>query len=150
VRFLILTMQVEAISAFLLTVVVATFVAWPFFVRPAENPEAGTPEAQLTPLERQKLEAYAAIKEAEFDHQMGKLNDADFAVLRERYSRQALAAIAAIETSQAGAQRIGQRAEGRLPSRIAFCPTCGRGLPPRASFCPGCGIALRPLKEAVA
>jgi hypothetical protein len=132
--------------AALLVLGVAAFVGWPFFAR--EAPEASA-EAQLTPLERQKLEAYAAIKEAEFDYQMGKLTEPDFTALRDRYTGQAIAAIAAIESAhgRAGARRT---VADRKAVRIAYCPNCGRGVPPRANFCPGCGRALKPLDEAVA
>jgi hypothetical protein len=130
--------------AILLTVAAATFVAWPFFAR--EIGEA-PPEAQLSPLERQKVEAYSAIKEAEFDYQMGKLTETDFDALRERYSQQALAAIAAIQQARAAATPIGKASEGRRAARVAYCPSCGRAVPPRGNFCPGCG---RGLSEAVA
>jgi membrane protease subunit (stomatin/prohibitin family) len=96
-------------------------------------------------LERQKFDAYAAIKEAEFDHRMGKLSDADLAALREKYGTQALQAIAALDSAHVAQQR--KLGEIRHPTRIAFCPTCGRGVPPRANFCPACG---RSPKEAVA
>jgi len=130
--------------AILLTASVAAFVVWPFF---GHKEGEAPPEAQLSPLEKQKLEAYAAIKEAEFDYQMGKLTEGDFNMLRERYSQQALAAIAAIEQAQSRPTPIGKAAEGRKATRIAYCPSCGRGVPARANFCPGCG---RGLKEAVA
>jgi len=131
----------------LLIAAAAVFVALPFFWAESEGPG---PAALRAPadrplLERQKLEAYAAIREAEFDHRMGKLSDADLAASRAQYSAQALAAIAALEAAAAAQPR--QWTEVRRPTRIAFCPTCGRGVPPRANFCPGCG---RSLKEAVA
>jgi hypothetical protein len=138
-------------AAVLLIAAAAGFVLWPLFAHP--RAELG-PEVELSPLERQKREAYAAIREAEFDHQMGKLTDGDLAVLREKYTRQALEAIAALEAARSGSpSKVGgaaRRAEGHKPSRIAFCPACGFDLPPRANFCPACGEGLRALKEMVA
>jgi rubrerythrin len=126
-----------------LIVAAAAFVAAPFLrSEPLVEMVGAAPRGQW---ERQKLDAYAAIKEAEFDHRMGKLSEADFAALRERYSAQALQAIAALESAHAAQHR--KLGEVRRPTRIAFCPTCGRGVPPRANFCPACG---RSLKEAVA
>ncbi len=123
-----------------LIIATAAFVAAPLFTpEPSAESASAAPRGQL---ERQKLEAYAAIKEAEFDYRMGKLSDADFAALRDKYSAQALHAIAALEHAQP--RRVG---DARRPARIAFCPGCGRGVPPRANFCPACG---RSLKEAVA
>jgi hypothetical protein len=96
--------------------------------------------------ERQKLEAYAAIKEVEFDQQMGKLSQADFAAIRDKYAAQALEAIAALDAAKAAQPR--QVAEGRRARRIAYCPSCGVSVPARAKFCPACGQSLR--EEAVA
>ena len=126
-----------------LIVAAAAFVAAPFLrSEPPVEMIGAPPRGQL---ERQKLDAYAAIKEAEFDYRMGKLSDTDFTALRERYSAQAVQAIAALESAHAAQHK--KLAEVRRPTRIAFCPTCGRGVPPRANFCPVCG---RSLKEAVA
>lgn len=96
--------------------------------------------------ERQKLEAYAAIKEVEFDHQMGKLSEADFAAIRDKYAAQALEAIAALDAASAAPLR--QALTGRRTRRIAYCASCGVSLPARAKFCPACGRSLR--EEAVA
>ena len=119
--------------------VAAAFVALPFF-RQEPMPEAANPR-QRGQLERQKLDAYAAIKEAEFDYRMGKLTEADYTALRDKYSAQALEAIAAIEATQAAPAATAT--ESRRHTRIAFCPTCGRGVPPRSNFCAACGRALR-------
>jgi len=127
----------------LLAVAAAAFVAAPLFAVEAQGERpAPAPRGQL---ERQKLEAYGAIKEAEFDYRMGKLSEADFAGLRGKYGAQALEAIAALDAAHSAQQQ--KLGEVRRPTRIAFCPTCGRGVPPRANFCPACG---RSLKEAVA
>ena len=48
-------------------------------------------------LEKEKELAYAALKEAEFDFQMGKLSAEDYAALREKYEARALQALAALE-----------------------------------------------------
>ena len=48
-------------------------------------------------LEKEKELAYAAIKDAEFDLQMGKLSPEDHAALREKYEARALAALEALE-----------------------------------------------------
>jgi len=142
----------------LLIVAVATFVAAPFLARngPAETDggERRIP-ADRRKLEARKLEAYAAIKEAEFDHRMGKLSDDDLARSREKYTREAVDAIAALEEGPAELRRLGEGRTGRVsprttgqrastskPTRTAFCPACGHGVPPRANFCPACGRSL--------
>ena len=128
----------------------AAYVATPFFaagaqaagtVRPARNGSANARAGH----ERRKHEAYAAIKEAEFDLRMGKLSETDFAAIREKYVAEAVSAITALDQLQTSEPRhIGS---ARRSARIAFCPACGHGVPPRANFCPACG---RSLTEAVA
>jgi rRNA maturation endonuclease Nob1 len=139
-------------ASILIVVAAAAFVAMPFFSPDvvADGGAGGgatvlrvSSERQV--FERQKADAYAAIKEAEFDYQMGKLSDVDFKLVRDKYAAQALEAIAALDTPAAARTR--QLKEARRPTRIAFCPICGRGVPARANFCPACGQSLR---EAVA
>jgi hypothetical protein len=87
-----------AVFCFGLVVIVAAalFVAAPLF-RPALAAPASDAGSERERWERQKRQAVLAIKEAELDHQMGKLSDEDFGRMRERFERQALEAIAALE-----------------------------------------------------
>jgi rRNA maturation endonuclease Nob1 len=133
----------------LMVIAAAAYVAAPFFTS-AAAPESAGPKpvtaSERERLERQKLDAYAAIKELEFDYRMHKLSDADFAAIRDKYAAQAVEAIAALDAAKAAQPR--QVAEGRRLSHIAFCPSCGVSVPARARFCPACGRSLR--EEAVA
>ncbi|MGD0947957.1 MAG: hypothetical protein ABSA52_11040 [Candidatus Binatia bacterium] len=133
----------------LMVIVAAAYVAAPFFASTPAAEFSGTKPVTASEREhweRQKLEAYAAIKEVEFDHQMGKLSEADFAAIRDKYAAQALEAIAALDAASAAPLR--QALTGRRARRIAYCPSCGVSPPARANFCPGCGRSLR--EEAVA
>lgn len=121
----------------LLAAVLLAFVGWPLF-RARVGRDIREPDA-ASPLERQKLEAYAALKETEFDRRMGKLSDDDYTALTQRYRQQALAAIAAIEQ----AKRADAARRGRAAVRMNYCPACGEKLAPRAHFCSQCGRALR-------
>ena len=114
------------------------FVGWPLFRARLGGGLTDRPDS-ISPLERQKLDAYAAIKEAEFDRSMGKLSDEDFAAITQRFRQQALAAIAALEQ----AKRVETGKRGRATGRLNFCPSCGEKLATRANFCSGCGRALR-------
>jgi hypothetical protein len=125
------------IVSWLFAAVALGFVAWPLLR--ARVGEAAAEADSVSPLERQKLDAYAAIKETEFDRRMGKLSDEDFTALTQRYRQQALAAIAGLEQ----AKRVDAARRGRAPVRMAFCPSCGEKLAGRANFCSNCGRALR-------
>ena len=93
-------MDTVALSVFLLglavILVTAFFVAAPFFGGETTL-AAPAPVTERARWERQKRQALAAIKEAELDHQTGKLSDDDLQSLRARLEAQALEAIAALE-----------------------------------------------------
>jgi ribosomal protein L32 len=129
--------MVTAIS-WVLAAAALAFVGWPLFSARAGGGGVREPDG-LSPLERQKLDAYAAIKETEFDQRMGKLSAEDFTALTQRYRQQALAAIAALEQ----AKRADAARRGRAPARLVFCPNCGHKLAARANFCSNCGRSLR-------
>ena len=61
----------------------------------AAGPAPADPERYR--LEKERDLAYAAIKEAEFDLQMGKLSQEDYATLRRTYEERAVAALAALD-----------------------------------------------------
>jgi len=84
------------LAGLLLISVVALFVAAPLFSPGAAQPSPELP-SQAARWEKQKADAYAAIKEAEFDRQMGKLTDEDYRLLREKYETQALEALAQLD-----------------------------------------------------
>ena len=81
---------------FAVVLAVALFVSAPLFGAPEATVAAEVP-SELDRWERQKRQALAAIKETELDHQMGKLSDEDFGRMRDRFERQALEALAALE-----------------------------------------------------
>ena len=133
----------------LMVVLVVAYVALPFFTGETDGQTTAlrtvsAPEREK--LERQKREAYAAIKEIEFDYRMGKLSDADFTAMRNKFMNEALQAITVLDASKTAQLKDARPA--RRPSRIAFCPACGHSVPPRANFCPGCGQSVK--EEAVA
>ena len=85
-----------AVLGFALILGVAVFVAAPLF-GPTEALGAPVDPGERERWERQKRQALAAIREAEMDHEMGKLTQGDLATMRARFEAQALEAIAALE-----------------------------------------------------
>ena len=85
------------LSGLLLISAVAVFVAAPLFNPESELRGTGEQEGQATRWEKQKADAYAALKEAEFDQQMGKLTEEDYGILREKYEARALDALAQLD-----------------------------------------------------
>jgi hypothetical protein len=92
--------------------------------------EAGEAAA---PWQKQKTEAYAAIKEAELDLQMGKLSPEDYRAIRAVQEVLALEALKALEGEQ-----VTRAGAGGAPRVCAACgETAGAG-----PFCAACGAAL--------
>jgi hypothetical protein len=58
---------------------------------------AGPVDRERYRLEKERDLAYAAIKEADFDFQMGKLSDEDYAALRRTYEGRAVTALTALD-----------------------------------------------------
>ncbi|MFN8545443.1 MAG: hypothetical protein U0807_14710 [Candidatus Binatia bacterium] len=79
-----------------LIVSVSIFVAAPLF-GPAEPLGAPGDPGERERWERQKRQALAAIREAEMDHEMGKLSDDDLRGMRAKFEAEALEAMAALE-----------------------------------------------------
>lgn len=85
------------LSGLIVIVGVAAAIAAPLLWPRSSGPSARPTDPERYRLEKEKELAYAAIKEAEFDFQMGKLSPEDHAALREKYEGRALAALEALE-----------------------------------------------------
>ena len=86
--------------------------------------------------------AIAALREIEFDRATGKLSDADYASLRERYASQALTAMRAAGDKSPVAE---DPAEAAIRAYRSAHPSCGKcGIRPEkdAVYCSNCGTYL--------
>ncbi|MBI3248115.1 MAG: hypothetical protein HYZ50_16545 [Deltaproteobacteria bacterium] len=76
---------------------IASFVASPLFLSPTLPETERVTDHEMLRWEKQKTDAYTAIKEAEFDLQMGKLTQEDYQLLRDKYEARALDALARLD-----------------------------------------------------
>jgi double zinc ribbon protein len=124
----------------------AALVLWLVFEPLLASPRPGLmiPEPDAAEETRQGM-ALIALKEIEFDRETGKLSDQDYEMLKERYSAEALRALAAEDQPPAPPVAAGScpKCGPRPESDALFCSSCGRPLG-AASFCTGCGAALQP------
>jgi hypothetical protein len=67
-------------------------VLYPLLGLERPSADAGLPAPVAELADRERL-AKTALREVEFDHSLGNLDDADYAALRQRYERRALAAL---------------------------------------------------------
>lgn len=137
---------VEVILALIVGGAALSLILMPI-LRP--TPEAPAPAWDLPELEEtRKGQALLALKEIEFDLATGKLSDADHALLKRKFTAEAVAAIRedapAVAVVSAGTAKLlacptcGPRPE----SDAIFCSTCGKLL--SSHTCAGCGAAMAP------
>ena len=161
--------MIPLIIGTLLAVGAMTWVLTPLF----RTADAGTPRRSTArqDIDARRERAVEALREIEFDRATGKLADADYEMLKTRYTRQALAAMraesnAAIvdESEIEAAIRRAREAQANVPAcsihgprpepDAIYCSQCGQYLrgacahcgattsAPGARFCEGCGHRL--------
>jgi hypothetical protein len=133
----------EVAAAVLLGVLALWLVLWPMLAPDGSKPR---PEEPLDPEETARGVALTALKEIEFDRETGKLSDADYAFLKDKYTAEALDALRAeapddIEAMVAARVRVLGAAPTGAPGAPS-CPTCGPRPEADAVFCSACGQRL--------
>ncbi len=85
---------------------------------------------------------YAAIKDLETDHAMGKLSDADYQNLRAKYEGKALTILRQLDAAQVASR---ERLVQRVASPGGTCAQCGMPIAAGAKFCRVCGTSVAPV-----
>jgi hypothetical protein len=116
------------------------FVLYPIFFGVKRH----VPQATVAPANEGES-AVAALREIEFDRATGKLSDADYADLKARYTKEAVAAMRRAKTVGAGgvADDEIEAAVRAYRATHATCPEHGPRPEPDAIFCSECGRYLR-------
>lgn len=139
--------MLELVAGVAVAIATMAFVLEPL-VRRIGDAGPLAPEPELTPLEESespKVQALLALKEIEFDRATGKLSDDDYAELKARYGRLALAAMDAEQTQArvvAGAEDPAEALIRAARQDLAVCPSCGPRPETGATFCSECGRPL--------
>jgi hypothetical protein len=143
-------MALEAAAATLVLVLVLWLVFGPLLER--RGVEAGALPPEPPDLEETRRgAALLALKEIEFDRATGKLNDADYELLKSRYSVEAVAALKEEEGGIAttsddpdamiAARVSALRSGGALETSVS-CARCGPRPETGARFCSSCGLPV--------
>ena len=136
------------LAAVLIVASVALFVAAPLGGGLLARRRAGRDAVEAERLEHERALAMQGLRELEFDHEMGKLAEADYAALREGLMARALGASAALERLYAAAPAVAISAAfapemaGPRPRLVKYPATPGSapGSPSRIRSCPQCGV----------
>lgn len=134
-------MALEAIAAALVGAAVIWLVLQPLIAPARPKPPVFEP---LDPEETPKGVALAALKEIEFDRETGKLSDADYELLKAKYTAAALEALR-MEQGAAAPSDIEAMIAAKvaaLRGEVPACPACGPRPEPDALYCSGCGRPL--------
>ncbi len=147
--------MVVTIGIALMIVAAVAIVAWPFF-NPAADPGSlpGGSNPVLENLVTQRDATYAAIKDLEFDHTIGKLSDSDYKGLRAKYETKAVAILQELDGLKKAQPRRARSADSadaieQEVQRLrggAQCPHCGAAHTANDVFCAKCGTALRGIR----
>ena len=105
-------------------------------------------------LRLQKETIYTAIRDLDFDHQTGKVEAEDHAVLRREMEEEAAVVLRDLDLADPSADIdfaaeqhiLAYRRKEDAASLVSepTCPACGTGLVADASCCPICGQDLKP------
>jgi len=136
---------VSIVAALVLVVAVAAAIALPLMPGRVGGVDGFGEHDDTELFEREKNVALLAIKEAEFDHAMGKLSADDYGSLRKLYEQRALGALAALDRIHDVAPPAGPASTGSESASAPFCSGCGRPFTGDDRFCAGCGTARRHL-----
>jgi len=117
-------------------------IAWPFLGRRVNGDAARKPIAPWDDLVSQRDTTYQALKELEFEYNLGNLSDDDYADLRERYRTQAAAILQRLD---AATEDIDPEdpppAALEAPSGLG-CPSCREATVEGDAYCARCGEGL--------
>ena len=92
--------------------------------------------------------AVVALRELEFDRATGKLSESDYAELKARYTRQAIAAMRR-DRRDGGPAAAGSPSDDEVEALVRVyreshvCPSCGPRPEPDAVYCSNCGRYMR-------
>ncbi len=147
--------------ALALILLAAVVVLWPYLRRESELETELEPDSRLTELYYERDRLYQAIRDAQFDLEMGKLSQEDYQVQVARLKHRAAAVLRDIDQleqqlfspeldasleeeirrARVGANGKQRRIEEPLPATV---PAAAANDQAASRFCGRCGAALKP------
>lgn len=127
-----------ALATLFLIFLVATYYVLVPFLSAKVEPVGEDAADRTTALELRKVNLFKQIREAEFEREMGLINDEDF----DRTKADLVAEVAEIMRELEGMP--GNQAPPENGAAASGCPSCGTPIAPGAGFCTHCGAAVAP------
>lgn len=98
---------------------------------------------EMTEAEARRRVSLLALRDAEYDYETGKLDEADYKAMKRQLSAEALAALKALEESdQPDVLEAEIAAVRKELAGAGRCPACRHRNPVGSRFCGACGTPL--------
>lgn len=128
------------LAIIVLMLVAFTVVGWPLVGSSRALAAQGEGSPRLDALLRRRDAAYSAIKDLDFEHELGNLSDSDYRSLRERYRREAASVLQQLDDATKAEEA--ERATVAAAATERVCPSCGKPQGASDRFCWSCGARL--------
>ena len=123
-------------AALFLIFLVATYYVLVPFLSAKVGPIGENTADRTTALELRKVNLFKQIREAEFEREMGLINEEDF----DRTKADLVAEVAEVMRELEGMP--GDQAPPEIGAAVSGCPNCATPIVPGARFCNQCGTAV--------
>jgi rubrerythrin len=139
--------------ALALVLVLGLVIALPLFDR--KRP-AVKPPSRRESLERERQDIIRAIRELDFDHRTGKINDEDYKIIRDSHVQRGaqvlrdLNALEEVDIDEVIETKVAALRKTRDEAEDNHCPKCNALVSEADKFCPQCGHALKPSRQPAA
>jgi hypothetical protein len=134
-------------------------LAYPILVQPraSETGTAISAEESLAELMAQRENAFQAIRDLQFDHEVGKVSDEDLTMYEVGLKQNAAESLRRLDAWENQADRdLSTYIERQVAARRAVlagggqrCPHCARTVAPGAQFCTSCGTPVQTVVRPV-
>lgn len=168
------TLWITLILALLVSLAALFYVIGPLVAK--QPPLLQVEDDRMADLLARKDSALRAIKELEFDHQVGKIDAADYQRLNDRLRRQAITLLQQLEQITPLSAALDEQLEAEIAQRrqakptttparsvstpamqpvavatgtARFCTQCGARIDSGFKFCANCGASVTAAVEAV-
>ena len=140
----------EAIIFLVILTVSLAYIAHPYFKKQNTSPKSKKASSnRLSNLHAQRDTVLASIKDLEFDREMGKVSDEDYAQMNAQFRREAVGILQQIDQSN-GRTPSRQKLEAELrylrnqkkSKGKMFCKHCGDPVATQDRFCSNCGKGI--------
>lgn len=138
--------MITTIAEILIFILVLGAIGFPIFRKVKRAQETFTGEGDaLHELLYKKDAVYTAIKDLEFDSQSGKLSEADYSGMKERFEQEAIGILEKIDQLQKQEKERIKSSAPKIPDRV-FCTQCGTENRSSHNFCFSCGHKISILR----